>query len=130
MQNNFSFRRDLCVNGNSETIELDGTTEDVLRVLYALEQPAFASPCLRTMLQENLDRTQTEYEVEMDVSQLTDEEKANVERIVNKAFNTPEAKELAYLLDAQVPNSREKSLAMTNLEQAVFWANAGVARNE
>lgn len=40
------------------------------------------------------------------------------------------AKELAYLIENEVPNSREKSLAMTNLEQAVFWANAGVARNE
>ncbi|CAM3923358.1 MULTISPECIES: Acb2/Tad1 domain-containing protein [Paenibacillus] len=39
------------------------------------------------------------------------------------------AKEMAYLIDKLVPNSREKSLAMTNLEQAVFWANAGVARN-
>lgn len=39
------------------------------------------------------------------------------------------AKELAYLVDELVPNSREKSLAMTNLEQAVFWANAAVARN-
>ncbi|CDN44855.1 Uncharacterized protein BN871_FT_00070 [Paenibacillus sp. P22] len=39
------------------------------------------------------------------------------------------AKELAYLIDAEVPNSREKSLAMTNLEQAVMWANAGIARN-
>lgn len=40
------------------------------------------------------------------------------------------AKELAYLIEIEVPNSREKSLAMTNLEQAVFWANAGIARNE
>ncbi|WP_145413459.1 hypothetical protein [Paenibacillus xylanexedens] len=40
------------------------------------------------------------------------------------------AKDLAYLLDESVPNSREKSLALTNLEQAVFWANAGIARNE
>lgn len=40
------------------------------------------------------------------------------------------AKELAYMLEESVPNSREKSLAMTNLEQAVFWANAGIARNE
>lgn len=40
------------------------------------------------------------------------------------------AKELAYLIDAAVPNSREKALAHTNLEQAVFWANAGIARNE
>jgi hypothetical protein len=39
------------------------------------------------------------------------------------------AKELAELIDAKVPKSREQSLAMTNLEQAVMWANAGVARN-
>ncbi|TCZ79910.1 hypothetical protein E0485_03315 [Paenibacillus albiflavus] len=39
-------------------------------------------------------------------------------------------KQLAYLLDSQCPDSREKSLAMTNLEQAVFWANASIARNE
>ncbi|MEK3735499.1 hypothetical protein MKX64_24090 [Paenibacillus sp. FSL M8-0334] len=39
------------------------------------------------------------------------------------------AKELAYLIDELAPNSREKALAMTNLEQAVFWANAAVARN-
>jgi hypothetical protein len=40
------------------------------------------------------------------------------------------AKELAYLIEETVPNSREKSLAMTNLEQVGFWANAGIARNE
>lgn len=39
------------------------------------------------------------------------------------------AKELAYLIEQEVPNSREKSLAMTKLEEAVMWANAGVARN-
>lgn len=32
-------------------------------------------------------------------------------------------------LDAHVPDSREKSLAITNIEQAVMWANAAVARN-
>lgn len=40
------------------------------------------------------------------------------------------AKELAVLIDEQTPKSREQSLAMTNLEQAVFWANAAIARNE
>lgn len=40
------------------------------------------------------------------------------------------AKELAYLIDAKCPNSREKSLAMTKLEEAVMWANAAIARNE
>ncbi|MEK4513613.1 Acb2/Tad1 domain-containing protein [Paenibacillus sp. FSL K6-2524] len=39
------------------------------------------------------------------------------------------AKELAILIDEHVPKSREQALALTNLEQAVFWANAGVARN-
>lgn len=40
------------------------------------------------------------------------------------------AKGLALLIDAQCPNSREKSLALTNLEQAIMWANASIARNE
>lgn len=40
------------------------------------------------------------------------------------------AKELAYLIDEFCPNSREKSLAMTNLEQTSMWANASIARNE
>lgn len=40
------------------------------------------------------------------------------------------AKELAELLNAECPDSREKSLAMTQLEQSVFWANAAISRNE
>lgn len=40
------------------------------------------------------------------------------------------AKELAYLIDEVCPNSREKSVAITNLETAVMWANASIARNE
>ncbi|WP_280393390.1 DUF7681 family protein [Nocardia wallacei] len=37
-------------------------------------------------------------------------------------------KELAHFLDRSVPPGREKALALTNLEQAMFWANAGIAR--
>lgn len=40
------------------------------------------------------------------------------------------AKGLAYRIRAFTPPSREQSLALTNLEQAVFWANAAIARNE
>lgn len=40
------------------------------------------------------------------------------------------AKELAALMDDLAPDSREKSLAMTNLEQSVMWVNAAIARNE
>lgn len=38
------------------------------------------------------------------------------------------AKELALLVEGVVPAGREQSLAVTNLEQAVMWANAGIAR--
>lgn len=40
------------------------------------------------------------------------------------------AKKLAYEIVTFTPSSREQSLALTNLEQAIFWANAAIARNE
>lgn len=39
------------------------------------------------------------------------------------------AKELAYIIEEECPVSREKSLAMTKLEEASMWANASIARN-
>jgi hypothetical protein len=36
------------------------------------------------------------------------------------------SRQLQYLC----PGSRELSLAITKLEEAVFWANAAIARNE
>ena len=41
-----------------------------------------------------------------------------------------EAHELARVIDDLAPDSREKSLAITHLEDAVMWANASIARNE
>lgn len=35
---------------------------------------------------------------------------------------------LAQQLDALLPAGREKALALTNLEQVMFWSNAAVAR--
>ncbi len=40
------------------------------------------------------------------------------------------AKELATLIEESCPNSREKSVAITNLQQSVMWANASIAINE
>jgi hypothetical protein len=40
------------------------------------------------------------------------------------------AKELAELVNELCPDSREKSLAITNLEECSMWANASIARNE
>lgn len=53
----------------------------------------------------------------------TEGQPAKYEAIRNKA------KELATLLQSTCPQSRELSVAMTELETAIFWANASIARN-
>lgn len=40
------------------------------------------------------------------------------------------AKELAHLIQKTTPDSREQSVALTNLQQSVMWANAAIAINE
>jgi hypothetical protein len=40
----------------------------------------------------------------------------------------PPVYSLAKVLNDVLPEGREKSLAMTNLEQVMFWANASIAR--
>lgn len=39
-----------------------------------------------------------------------------------------EAKVLAEIIACNVPESRERDLALTKLEEAMFFANAGIAR--
>lgn len=36
---------------------------------------------------------------------------------------------LAHLVNELVPDSREKSTAISKLEEAMMWANAGIARH-
>lgn len=38
-------------------------------------------------------------------------------------------KALAAFYEEFLPESREKALALTNLEQTLMWANAAIARN-
>jgi len=40
------------------------------------------------------------------------------------------AKQLAVNILVNCPHSRERSVALTNLEQAVMWANKAIACNE
>ena len=39
-------------------------------------------------------------------------------------------KTFAEMVQASCPDSREKSVAFTKIEEAVMWANASIARNE
>jgi hypothetical protein len=39
-------------------------------------------------------------------------------------------RDLAEIINDLAPDSREKSTALTKLEEAVMWANASIARNE
>jgi len=39
-----------------------------------------------------------------------------------------EAKQFAHFINSMCPDSREKSLAITKLEEAIMWANAAIAR--
>jgi hypothetical protein len=40
------------------------------------------------------------------------------------------ARTLAGMINEGCPESREKALALTNLQQAIMWANASIAINE
>lgn len=46
------------------------------------------------------------------------------EDLRNRALN------FANLINSKCPDGREKSLAITKLEEVVFWANASIARGE
>lgn len=41
-----------------------------------------------------------------------------------------EARQLAHFIVDTTPGSREQSVALTKLDEVVFWANAAIARNE
>jgi hypothetical protein len=55
---------------------------------------------------------------------VTDEKIAKHDDIRTRCGN------LAIGLNAILPEGREKSLALTKIEEAMFWANAAIARNE
>lgn len=53
------------------------------------------------------------------------EEKRNLHTSMRQACY-----EVARTIDEKAPDGREKSLAITKLEEAMMWANAAVARSQ
>lgn len=41
-----------------------------------------------------------------------------------------ECNQLFEIIECMVPDGREKSLAITKLEEVMMWANAGIARGQ
>lgn len=41
-----------------------------------------------------------------------------------------DARQLAYAINSMCPESREKSLAFTSLQQTIMWANASIALHD
>ena len=54
----------------------------------------------------------------------TTEEKRNEHTSIREACRTA-----AHTIDIKCPDGREKALALTKLEEAMFWGNAAIARN-
>lgn len=54
---------------------------------------------------------------------MNDDQKANSEAIRNLAI------ELACLINGSTVDSREKSIALTKLEEVLMWTNKAISRN-
>lgn len=52
------------------------------------------------------------------------------DQVARYGENRSRAKDFALFIAENTPVSREQSLALTALEEAVFWLNASIARNE
>ena len=66
--------------------------------------------------------TKNEIEIRMSCHQSLPEQVARYAAIRTKA------RDLADAINEECPECREAALAMTNLEQAVLWANAAITR--
>lgn len=55
--------------------------------------------------------------------------KPNSENVADFTDIRHRAKDLVELINYRCPESREKALAITKIEEAVMWANASIARS-
>lgn len=84
-------------------------------------------PCKRDIFEKTYDAA--EYRTNPVIENNFQYHSPSPEQVQKYAQLRSQAKQLAYLIDDLAPNSREKSLAMTKLEESIMWANASIARN-
>lgn len=63
-----------------------------------------------------------------DINQRFDYHRPDAERVVAHEGVRAACKDLAHKFDRDLPPGREKALAVTKLEEAMFWGNAAIAR--
>lgn len=67
----------------------------------------------------------------LDIANRFDFHPANTEEKRNEHTSVRQAcRRLADELNERLPEGREKALAITHLEEVMFWGNAAVARND
>lgn len=69
-----------------------------------------------------------EKELNLDLERRFTYHKPTEEKAAKFPVIRDKAKELAYILEDLCSNGREKSLALTKLEEVIMWANAGISR--
>lgn len=63
-----------------------------------------------------------------DIHNRFDHHAPDEERIKRHALIRSALREMAQIIVDNTPQGREQSTAVTKLEEAMFWANAGIAR--
>lgn len=64
-----------------------------------------------------------------DINNRFDYHRPNGDKVAAHEGVREACKEVAHKFDREIPPGREKALALTKLEEAMFWANAAIARS-
>jgi hypothetical protein len=110
----------------------DGTTRPVtsVRLVQAGEAPPVAGPWCEWMPFQKGQAAKLEPDLEKLFTYHPPKITEKGEQALRYGNIRSRARDLAHYLIVECPESRERSLAIQAIEEAVFWANAAIARNE
>lgn len=86
-------------------------------------------PCKPDIFEKTYNKPEYSLELDNSIENNFSYHEADSNKIVKYGLIRKYAKDLAYCIKNNVPDGREKSLAMTKLEECSMWANAGITRN-
>ena len=90
---------------------------------------ALCAPCHLRHDAKHHAETRRKHMKEKEIRRNYAEQVLDEEQITNINGIRRQARSLALVINDVAPESREKSLALTKLEEAVMWADAAIARN-